>query len=545
MSRRRLGLFALAFASGFAVLTIEIAGARLIAPVFGLSAIPWTAVIGVILTALAVGNHLGGRLADAGRVPLSRILVVAGLTGALPVLGAGVPWVARSAFGFIPGAVVSALVLFAPSVLCLGAVVPYLVRADTESLDRIGRRAGDISAVATAGSILGSFTTGFLLLPAMPVPLLLGVTAAALFVMAFAAGRLLGGAAVPSGAALAVLALPALGVLGSGTPRDTLHTEQTLYTSVAVTEREWSDGRVVRELWQNGGSSSAEYVESGEPAHVYATESLEILEPLIADMDRALVLGGAALTLPVAFQELRGRASAASADGGGDDGAEEGVTATGEASRRTSGGPLTVDVVEIDPAVTRLAEEYFAYGRRPRPYIRVIHEDARVFLRETGGTRDRDAGETHDGEEGRAHDPGRDRTYDLVYLDVFDHLVTVPWTMVTREALADMAGRLAPGGIFMANVLSPLDGEGTAFLRHFHATLESVFQEVHLVVADPALSAGATQNVIVVAARKPGVLSDLGRVEAAVAADARPFTDTWAPVEYLQAKVFLGGLRWR
>lgn len=34
---RRLELFLLAFGSGFAVLTIEIAGARLIAPVFGLS----------------------------------------------------------------------------------------------------------------------------------------------------------------------------------------------------------------------------------------------------------------------------------------------------------------------------------------------------------------------------------------------------------------------------------------------------------------------------------------------------------------------------
>src|SRR5690606_7618306 len=54
----RWGRFALAFWSGFAVLVIEIAGARMIAPVFGLSAIPWTAVIGVVLAALAVGSHL-------------------------------------------------------------------------------------------------------------------------------------------------------------------------------------------------------------------------------------------------------------------------------------------------------------------------------------------------------------------------------------------------------------------------------------------------------------------------------------------------------
>ncbi len=148
---RRLGLFALAFGSGFAVLAIEIAGARMIAPVFGLSAIPWTAVIGVILAALAVGSHIGGRLADQGRVPLPAILLAAGATGALPVIGAGVPWVARDVLGFIPGAVASALVLFAPSVLCLGAVVPFLVQADTESLGMVGRRAGDMSAAATAG----------------------------------------------------------------------------------------------------------------------------------------------------------------------------------------------------------------------------------------------------------------------------------------------------------------------------------------------------------------------------------------------------------
>ncbi|MGY8777610.1 MAG: fused MFS/spermidine synthase, partial [Longimicrobiales bacterium] len=60
---QRKGSFAIAFGSGFAVLTIEIAGARLIAPVFGLSVVPWTAVIGVILAALAVGSHLGGRMA--------------------------------------------------------------------------------------------------------------------------------------------------------------------------------------------------------------------------------------------------------------------------------------------------------------------------------------------------------------------------------------------------------------------------------------------------------------------------------------------------
>jgi predicted membrane-bound spermidine synthase len=491
---RRLGYFGLAFGSGFAVLTIEIAGARLIAPVFGLSVVPWTAVIGVILGALAVGSHLGGRWADAGRIPLSRVLLCAGLSGALPVIGAGFPWIARDVFGFIPGAVVSALVLFTPPVLCLGAVVPYLVQADTESLGSVGRRAGDLSAAATAGSILGSFTTGFVLLPAMPLSVLLGATAGALIAMAIAANRLLDGP--PDGGRMfaALVALPALGVLGSGSPPDTLHAEQTLYTSVSVTDRIWADGREVRELWQNGGSSSAEYVDSGEPAHVYARVSLELLDSLEAAParedrpGRVLVLGGAALTLPVAFRARDPR--------------------------------VTVDVVEIDPVVARLAAEYFAYGGSAAG-ITVIHEDARVFLRGSAGG------------------------YALVYLDVFDHLLTVPWTMVTVEALRDMSAELAPGGVFMANVLSPLEGPGTAFLARFRATLGEAFVDVRLYLTDATLDRGATQNLIVVASNDEASLPDLDWATAPVPASGRPLTDGWAPVEYLQARVFAQGLRWR
>jgi spermidine synthase len=156
-----------------------------------------------------------------------------------------------------------------------------------------------------------------------------------------------------------------------------------------------------------------------------------------------------------------------------------------------------------------------------RPGIRVFHEDGRVFLR------------------------GSQNTYGLVYLDVFDHLLTVPWTMVTREALADMAGRLDPGGVFMANVLSPLDGPGTAFLARFRATLESVFDDVRIYVTDPSTDPGATQSLIVVAAREAGALPALPWQDAPVAGVGPPLTDMWAPVEYLQGKVFVQGLRWR
>jgi len=142
--------------------------------------------------------------------------------------------------------------------------------------------------------------------------------------------------------------LGAVGVGAGESDPTVLHGEQTVHGSIQVTEREW-EGGLVREMWQNAGSSSAEYVDTGDPAHRYATASQLLLEPVIRRMDRALVLGGAALSLPVALSRRR--------------------------------PAMEIDVVEIDPRVTELAREYFAYGRADYPDIRVTHEDARVFLR--------------------------------------------------------------------------------------------------------------------------------------------------------------------
>ena len=353
----------------------------------------------------------------------------------------------------------------------------------------VGRRAGDVSAAATAGSIAGTFVTGFVLLPMFPLPVLLGLTAGSLLGMAAISGRVLGRG--PSGAHLAVAAVALVGS-GYAVARPapgTLHVEQTVYSSVRVTEREWADGRLVREMFQNGGSSSAEYVDTRESAHRYVAASLEVLEPLMDDIDAMLVLGGAALTLPVVFQKRNPH--------------------------------LSIDVVEIDPAVTELAERYFSYGEASYPGIRVHHEDGRLWLR-----RSRD-------------------TFDVVYLDVFDHLLTVPWTMVTREALSDMAARLEPDGLFVANILSPLDGPGVGFLQRFRATLGEVFAVERVYLTEPARHPIVTQNLIVVASNTPEAMPPASLRETRVAAAGRPLTDAWAPVEYLQAKVFLRGLGWR
>ena len=127
------------------------------------------------------------------------------------------------------------MILFAPPIVCLGAVVPYLVQADTESLSAVGRRAGDLSAAATAGSIFGSFCTGFLLLPLMPVTVLLGATSASLIVLGLAADRLLDTSSADRSSMAGIVALPLLGMLASGSPPDALYHGQSVYGEVTGT----------------------------------------------------------------------------------------------------------------------------------------------------------------------------------------------------------------------------------------------------------------------------------------------------------------------
>src|SRR6187200_1650573 len=55
---------ALAFVGSACLLILEIVAGRLLAPLLGVSLYTWTAVIGVVLAGVSLGNYLGGRLAD-------------------------------------------------------------------------------------------------------------------------------------------------------------------------------------------------------------------------------------------------------------------------------------------------------------------------------------------------------------------------------------------------------------------------------------------------------------------------------------------------
>ena len=74
----------IAFISSFCVMVIELIAARMLAPYIGVSLYTWTSIIGIILAGIALGNYLGGKIADKYASPL--VLLAIFLAGSLTTI---------------------------------------------------------------------------------------------------------------------------------------------------------------------------------------------------------------------------------------------------------------------------------------------------------------------------------------------------------------------------------------------------------------------------------------------------------------------------
>src|ERR687898_397150 len=164
--RRSVAIGVAVFLAGAALLGLEIAASRVLAPYFGNSLYVWGALIGVVLAGLSTGYWVGGAIAD--RYPTPRLLVA--ILGASSVLVLAIPYVDDQVLEWIvewdPGPrldpLLATICLFGVQSVLLGTVSPIAVRLKARSLEGLGRTAGRLFAISTAGSIAGTFATAFL-----------------------------------------------------------------------------------------------------------------------------------------------------------------------------------------------------------------------------------------------------------------------------------------------------------------------------------------------------------------------------------------------
>jgi len=166
-------LILLVFIAGACSLAVELSASRLLAPYFGTSLFVWANLIGLILLYLTIGYYVGGQLAD--RYPRPGVLyllttIAAFLIGLIPfisrpILSWSLTSFATYSINVFYGSLVSVILLFAIPMILLGCVSPFAIRLRIEQVGKSGHTAGQLYAISTAGSILGTFLPVLWLIP--------------------------------------------------------------------------------------------------------------------------------------------------------------------------------------------------------------------------------------------------------------------------------------------------------------------------------------------------------------------------------------------
>ncbi len=503
---QQLRLLLSVFVSGAVVMALELLGSRLLAPVFGNSIFVWGSLIGVVLAALSAGYYLGGQLAD--RLPqlhiLSTIIFAAGLFAlALPALA---PPIFNSVIALNLGEryspLIATTILLGPPSILLGMVSPFAIRLATESFEKLGKASGNLYALSTLGSIVGTFITVFVLIPAFGVNKIIFALGITLLVVAF-----LGlGFRMKAFVLLILIIMPfaapylvsqrltvAAYTLALG---DTIYETDTPYHHLIVADSyDPAHASYIRILVLDDNFHSAMDLKNPDRTVYPYTDYFHLGFLLNPNITRVLFIGGGGFTGPKAF--LKDYPN------------------------------VTVDVVEIDPEVIHVAEQYFFVDPNT-PRLHIFNDDGRIFLQST------------------------QRKYDLIVLDAYSKTY-VPFHLMTNEFFKLLVNHLTTNGTVISNLIAATSGDNSKLLYAETNTMHLTFPNIYIF---PVMGAGYgnPQNVIIVATLQPNTLTennfqqladtttsprissleeDVSNYTTPSANNAPILTDNYAPVENL------------
>jgi predicted membrane-bound spermidine synthase len=156
------------FLSGCIIMSFEILGSRILAPHFGNDIFVWGSLIGIFLSGLTVGYWGGGKLADfiTDLRCFALLLFVPGINLCLlPLYYDPVNyWIFDSNFGMRLEPLLASMILFFLPSIFMGAVIPYAVKLQVKNLDMLGTEVGNLYAISSIGSIVGTILTSFYLI---------------------------------------------------------------------------------------------------------------------------------------------------------------------------------------------------------------------------------------------------------------------------------------------------------------------------------------------------------------------------------------------
>jgi tetratricopeptide (TPR) repeat protein/predicted membrane-bound spermidine synthase len=510
--------------SSACIMVIELVAGRLIARNLGSSLYTWTSVIGIVLAGITAGNYLGGRIAD--RFPVRKALaVLLGISSACCVLIVVLnnligEWLWLWKLSWPAHVLTHVFLLFMLPSTLLGTISPVVAKMALDQGLPAGRTVGDIYAFGAAGSIAGTFLSGFYLISTMGTIAIIWSIGAVLLVMAiFYWYRLW----VLYLWAAIFIALMTMGIAPLKQP-DGAASSFALNTAWSLALRERPNPTIIYE-----DESQYFYISVRRVSNVPDKRSF-IQDKLI----HSILIMGDILNLQYSYEQIYAAVThllsrdknklSVFAIGGGGYVFPRYIEKVWPGSR--------VDVAEIDPRVTEAA--ILAFGLDKNTSINTFPMDARNYVdkllqkKQTGGQIPR---------------------YDFIYEDAINDY-SVPYQLTTKEFNDKIAQILTDDGVYMINLIDTY--HTGLFLGAILRTVEQTFPYVYVVTEHMRQSIRGT--FVVIAAKQKINLEGLSSEKPVAKLNLWIFnnseietfkekghrlvlTDDYAPVENLLAPV--------
>ncbi len=500
------------FTTGLGTMAVEFGASRLLGNVFGTSNLVWAVVIGLVLVYLTLGNWLGGRYADKhpDYAHFFAIIAIAGVfTAIVPIISRSL--LSRSADAFdqldlpiLIGTFIVVLVLFIVPITLLGMATPFALKLSIKDTQRTGSISGQLSAISTVGSFVGTFLTVLVLIPWVGTYRTFLVTSLMLLAVALPGlYKYVKRVIFAVFLVLTVVVVLAMVLGQQGLIKNTagmVYESESAYNYIQVLEEasyrflRLNEGQGMHSIWH-----PEQYFFGGPWS-----------QPLVATFFHDASLNPTDVR-KIAILGLAGGTTARQAS-----------IAYPEAQ---------VDGWEIDPEIIRVGETWFGMDL---PNLNAIAEDARWGIRHS------------------------DTLYDVISIDAY-RPPYIPPHMVTVEFFAEVAEHLSENGAIAINIgRSPDD---RSLLNAMTSTVAVVFPNVFVMDIPDSFNsvlfatkrydsswANFEKNLTTIQAKQPGGLLDLAG-KLTIEGRAKPvtstfvFTDDQAPIESITNRMVLNFLR--
>ncbi len=434
MTKKSLFLIS-SFIAGFSLMVVELTSTRILAVYVGASIYTWTSVIGIILLGLAIGSYLGGRLID--RYYSSKTLFIFFILSSffvafIPILSNQSSLFVSLDLPLITTVILISLILFLLPAIFIGTLYPSLLKFYLENIAVVGKKSGILSMFWSIGSIVGTFLTGFLFLGYFGSSTTIFIISIIFFINGLFFYR-------PKIKTLIILFVLLAAVfylfqIVRQKDNDVFRKESNYYTIRIVDTIHDIFGRI-RILFLDFDSHSVEGLD-GQDLDAYP-RIYPVFSVLNSNIKNILNLGGGSYSIAKKFVDFYKDSQ--------------------------------VTVVEIDPMVNETAEKFFNLKSYP---IKTDISDGRVFL------------------------VRNNEKYDLIFSDVYNSFVSVPWHLTTNEFNNLAKSHLNEEGIYAVNFLSALQGENSAFFRSMLSTFKKTFDNYQIFSFGSSIF--DSQNIILV-----------------------------------------------